>query len=584
MNGRCTARGMIVALMWGVAVFAANADVVLSAQARAERDAKRLGDIARSAADQSQRRAADERRLNSQRAQLADLTEQIRELDERAQSLVRRAAAAGDDLDQAYAQIRTGLGETAVRIERGPLALDHTPLARRARQLAAAPPSVSGLYDSWYVLHEMWLAGAEIVEAPAPLTDHNGWRAERRLTRTGALALTHDGRSVLQDAASGFVLAPTGGPGPADGATFIRQLFVDSGAIGGALLVCLLAGLVSLYRARRGDDGAHRAVTLVCSASLLLGLLGTVVGLIHTFRGMARGGGDVAMAAAGIAHALATTCLALIIAIGLTLAHGLVRRRTGTDNEQAAARQTAASLPRARGRTTWPPVRRTLALASGLVLTCGLFFLMQWLTQRPLSDPPASERPPSPVRVDLSPRRTTPPPPAEQSAPPALPDLPASALPPLPMTPLPDAVPAPDLPPVSTAALANTIALSEGLGGSAVRVGTLWQPGAASDTFAGRDLVPISSARPRYPRAALASGVDGIVEAIFEIDADGRVGNVRILSSSPPGVFEGAAIAALEKWLYAPFYQNGRAVVREATQRLEFNHRDARETYLDDDG
>ena len=68
---------------------------------------------------------------------------------------------------------------------------------------------------------------------------------------------------------------------------------------------------------------------------------------------------------------------------------------------------------------------------------------------------------------------------------------------------------------------------------------------------------------PRYPRAALARGIEGFVEVEFCINEAGKVVDVRVLSASPNGVFEQAVEQALGKRRYA----SGPARVR---QRFRF--------------
>lgn len=101
--------------------------------------------------------------------------------------------------------------------------------------------------------------------------------------------------------------------------------------------------------------------------------------------------------------------------------------------------------------------------------------------------------------------------------------------------------------------------------------------------FSGDDLVPISSVRPRYPRSAATRKIEGWVELIFVINGNGRVSNVRVLDSSPRGVFEDAAVHAMSRWLYNAYYVNGEKVAREATQLFRFKLEDIQELHLWDD-
>jgi biopolymer transport protein ExbB len=87
--------------------------------------------------------------------------------------------------------------------------------------------------------------------------------------------------------------------------------------------------------ARRGnrlisDCGRNlRPLELIAYLSPLLGLLGTVLGMIEAFRGLEAqtAQGDAGMLAGGIWEALLTTALGLGIAIPMTAAHALLETR-----------------------------------------------------------------------------------------------------------------------------------------------------------------------------------------------------------------------------------------------------------------
>lgn len=101
--------------------------------------------------------------------------------------------------------------------------------------------------------------------------------------------------------------------------------------------------------------------------------------------------------------------------------------------------------------------------------------------------------------------------------------------------------------------------------------------------FEGAELIPVSSARPKYPRSAANRGIEGWVELIFVVNGNGKVENVRVLDASPRGVFEDAAVNAISKWIYAPFILDGKPVAREGTQLFRFTREDIQEDYLWDD-
>jgi biopolymer transport protein ExbB len=69
----------------------------------------------------------------------------------------------------------------------------------------------------------------------------------------------------------------------------------------------------------------------IAAISPLLGLLGTVSGMITTFKAMTLfGAGDANVVSGGIAEALITTELGLVVAIPALLAHALMSRRVKT--------------------------------------------------------------------------------------------------------------------------------------------------------------------------------------------------------------------------------------------------------------
>ncbi len=52
----------------------------------------------------------------------------------------------------------------------------------------------------------------------------------------------------------------------------------------------------------------------------------------------------------------------------------------------------------------------------------------------------------------------------------------------------------------------------------------------------------------------------GFVIVKFDIGENGRVSNVAVVESTPPGVFDEAATTAVRKWIYEPRKENGVAV------------------------
>ena len=96
------------------------------------------------------------------------------------------------------------------------------------------------------------------------------------------------------------------------------------------------------------------AVGVLASISPLLGLLGTVTGMIDTFQAITiYGTGDPRMMSTGISEALITTQAGLGVALPLLLAHHFLKRRVATliaDMEEAGWGITALLSDRSKGR------------------------------------------------------------------------------------------------------------------------------------------------------------------------------------------------------------------------------------------
>ncbi|RPE03022.1 TonB family protein [Candidatus Pantoea deserta] len=59
--------------------------------------------------------------------------------------------------------------------------------------------------------------------------------------------------------------------------------------------------------------------------------------------------------------------------------------------------------------------------------------------------------------------------------------------------------------------------------------------------------------RPVYPCYALTRHIEGYVKFAYDVDAEGKVSEMRILRSEPRGLFEPYVIAAVGKWRYEPY-------------------------------
>jgi protein TonB len=86
-----------------------------------------------------------------------------------------------------------------------------------------------------------------------------------------------------------------------------------------------------------------------------------------------------------------------------------------------------------------------------------------------------------------------------------------------------------------------------------------------------RDVVPLVRVDPEYPQRARQRGIEGWVDLEFTIGPAGTVENARVIGSSPPTVFDQAALRAVQRWRYNPRVEHGVAVSRSGVRvRLRF--------------
>jgi len=72
----------------------------------------------------------------------------------------------------------------------------------------------------------------------------------------------------------------------------------------------------------------------------------------------------------------------------------------------------------------------------------------------------------------------------------------------------------------------------------------------------------LKDAAPRYPLSALNRRIEGSVQVAFSIEPDGSVAGLRLVSATPSGLFEDAAMAAVARWR---FEATGRRVDMQRT-------------------
>jgi protein TonB len=73
-----------------------------------------------------------------------------------------------------------------------------------------------------------------------------------------------------------------------------------------------------------------------------------------------------------------------------------------------------------------------------------------------------------------------------------------------------------------------------------------------------------------YPSEALRKNIEGWVELSYVVSAEGKVTTVKVLNSSPAGVFDTAAAKALGRVRYKPVIQGGKAIAVSTKLRIAF--------------
>ncbi len=80
----------------------------------------------------------------------------------------------------------------------------------------------------------------------------------------------------------------------------------------------------------------------------------------------------------------------------------------------------------------------------------------------------------------------------------------------------------------------------------------------------------IKRVTPEYPPMAVKAGVEGKVILMIVVDERGDVLEATIVTASPPGIFEDAAIAAMLQWKFNPAKQRDQAIKVRLAYPIEF--------------
>jgi len=81
---------------------------------------------------------------------------------------------------------------------------------------------------------------------------------------------------------------------------------------------------------------------------------------------------------------------------------------------------------------------------------------------------------------------------------------------------------------------------------------------------------PLYRANPKYPKSMARAGQNGSVQIEFTVSDFGFVTDAKVINLEESKGFHKEALAALEKWRYAPKFENGIAVEAKSTVQLDF--------------
>ncbi|MBS0400549.1 MAG: energy transducer TonB [Proteobacteria bacterium] len=84
-------------------------------------------------------------------------------------------------------------------------------------------------------------------------------------------------------------------------------------------------------------------------------------------------------------------------------------------------------------------------------------------------------------------------------------------------------------------------------------------------------LTRLSGKAPVYPIDAERQGIEGWVDLEFLVKADGSVHEPIIRNAQPAGVFDQAAIRAVQTWRFSPAMHDGTPVEQRTRLRLRFS-------------
>ena len=92
----------------------------------------------------------------------------------------------------------------------------------------------------------------------------------------------------------------------------------------------------------------------------------------------------------------------------------------------------------------------------------------------------------------------------------------------------------------------------------------------------------VGGAGPIYPAMAKEQGIEGSVTVVYDISQEGQVINLVVIESTPAGVFDDAAVAAVLSWRFNPRMEEGQPVAvagKRSTVTFKLSGADEYEQY-----
>jgi protein TonB len=124
--------------------------------------------------------------------------------------------------------------------------------------------------------------------------------------------------------------------------------------------------------------------------------------------------------------------------------------------------------------------------------------------------------------------------------------------------------------PTDVASYEVTSLLGEG-GGIALGQTLIEGSVADMDIMMAEDLIPLTMLPPQYPPSARMRRIEGWVDVLFTVNADGSVSDPVVIDSEPPNVFDRAATDAALRWRFRPVTQGGEAIATLAQIHINFS-------------